>query len=125
MNSLLKLAAVAFVAVFFTMMMTGCSDALTNVSESVKEKNIAAGSDTAGGNIELSSKAENAWIPNIELWFGRRRVWYVSLKKDADVKQIPAIIKAGNTPLGLTAGATGLGVTSGETATDSDIAGAK
>jgi len=113
MNSIIKLSALAFVAAFFTIMMTGCSDALTNISESVKEKNIAAGSDTAGGNIELASKAENAWIPNIELWFGRRRVWYVSLKKDADVSKMPDIIKAGNSELGIKAGTDGIGISDG------------
>lgn len=109
----MKKLALIIAAIAAAVTLAGCSDALVNLSESVKEKNIATGSDTTGGNIELSSKAENAWIPNIELWFGRRRVWYTSLKEGADVSQIPAIIKAGNQQLNLNAGATGVGVTQG------------
>lgn len=101
-------------AVLLAFVLGGCAESLNNISESVKDKNIAAGSDTTGGNIELASKAENAWIPNIELWFGHRRIWYVSLKKDADVSQIPAIVKAGSQEMSLKAGSDGVGVTQGE-----------
>ncbi len=103
-----------FFALLMLGLLCGCADTLNNLSESVKEKNIAAGSDTSGGNIELGLSSENLYVPNITLWFGHRRVWYVSLKKEADVKVIPAIIRAGNSELGIKAGADGIGVTSGD-----------
>lgn len=111
MNSTLKLLA-SILAVLAIVMLSGCT-AMNNLSESAKNKNIAAGSDTVGAKIELGLSADNFYVPNINIWFGRWRAWYVSLKKDSDVSQMPKIIKAGNTDFGITAGTDGVGISDG------------
>lgn len=95
--------------------------AMNNVSESVKDKNIAAGSDTWGGYGDVGFTMENGWIPNISFWFGRRKVWYVSLKKDESTKDIANIVNASNTPLGLSAGTNGIGATNGQSSLNDSV----
>lgn len=111
MNSAIKLLA-SIVVILTILALTGCT-AMNNLSESAKDKNIAAGSDTVGARIELGLAADNLYVPNINIWFGRWRAWYVSLKKDADVSKIPDIVKAGNSEFGIKAGADGVGVSDG------------
>ncbi|NCU27219.1 hypothetical protein EOM86_10950 [Candidatus Nomurabacteria bacterium] len=100
--------------------LTGCS-ALDELAKSVQDKNIAAGSDTWGGSGDVGMTVDNGYIPNINFWFGRRKVWYASIKKDADVKVLPEIVKASNTPLEFKAGAEGIGASNSETSTKSDV----
>lgn len=89
--------------------LTGCT-AVNNLSESVKDKNIAAGSDTWGGNIDIGLSIENGYIPRIDFWFGRRKVWYASLKKDEATTDLKDIVAASNAPLDISAGASGVNV---------------
>lgn len=87
----------AIIAAVLISLLSGCT-AMNNLSESVKNKNIAAGSDTWGGNIIFSLMDAAVPLPNITLWIGRRKVWYVSLKSD-NIQQLPGIIKSSNAPI--------------------------
>lgn len=106
----MKKLTVLFVSVFAIVMMSGCS-ALNTAANGVKDKNIAMGSDTWGGEVVASFVSAESPLPNLSIWFGRRKTWYTSIKDGNDVKVIPEIVKASNTPLNVTAGAAGLGVT--------------
>ncbi len=93
--------------------LTGCQ-AFNTLAGGVKNKNIVAGSDTWGGNIEASLTGTAETAPcSISLWFGRRRVWYASVKDESNVKYLPEIVKASNSSLGITAGATGITISQG------------
>jgi hypothetical protein len=85
----------------------GCA-ALTNLSESVKNKNIAIGRDLWGGDVELTMMSEENPTPMISLWFGRSRWWYVSLKDNPEL--IEKIVEKSNSALEVKAGAAGVSV---------------
>jgi len=84
----------------------GCT-ALNNMTESMKNKNIAAGSDTWGGDVIFEFAGTESLFPNINIWFGRRRVWYVSLK-EGNAKDIAEIVKSSNSALEVSVGASGV-----------------
>lgn len=105
----MKKILIALIALISMIALTGCT-AVNNLSESVKDKNIAAGSDTWGGNIDIGLSVENGYIPRIDFWFGRRKVWYVSLKKDEATADLKDIVAASNAPLDISAGASGVNV---------------
>ena len=107
------------IAAFALLFVTGCKS-LDNLTESVKNKNIAAGSDTWGGNIVMSLISMEMPLPNITLWFGRRKVWYVSIKENQPSADIAAIVAACNTPLSVNAGVQGVGVDNKGAAPDGD-----
>lgn len=98
------------VAAVIIAMTSGCS-AINAAADGLKDKNIAMGSDTWGGEVVASFVSAESPLPNLSIWFGRRKTWYTSIKDGNDVKVIPEIVKASNTPLNVTAGAAGLGVT--------------
>ena len=93
--------------------LTGCQ-ALNTLAGNTASKNIAAGSDTWGGDIEasLTGTAESAPL-SVSMWFGRRRVWYVS-SKDGTCKDLAEVVKASNSALTISAGATGISVGQGK-----------
>jgi hypothetical protein len=105
----MKKILIALLALISMIALTGCT-AVNNLSESVKDKNIAAGSDTWGGNIDIGLSIENGYIPRIDFWFGRRKVWYASLKKDEATTDLKDIVAASNAPLDISAGASGVNV---------------
>ena len=87
--------------------LTGC-EAVTAVTESTREKSIAAGSDTWGGGMEAKAATVDCPVPGFECWFGRRRVWYASVKDAKSGKSAAEIVRASNSPLSVTAAADGL-----------------
>ena len=113
----MKTAILITVSALMGILLIGCT-AMNNLTESVKNKNIAAGSDTWGGNcvLEMTGTSESM-LPNINLWFGRRRVWYVSLKDQPEI--IPQIIEMSNSSLEVNAGMTGVSI--GNTTPSSSI----
>ena len=66
--------------------------------------------------LEMTGTSESM-LPNINLWFGRRRVWYVSLKDQPEI--IPQIIEMSNSSLEVSAGMTGVSI--GNTTPSSSI----
>jgi len=100
--------------------LTGCA-ALTNLSESVKSKNIAIGRDLWGGDVELTMMSEENPTPMISLWFGRSRWWYVSLKDHPEL--IEKIVEKSNSALEVKADATGISISQSAATTDSASAG--
>jgi hypothetical protein len=84
---------------------SGCA-ALTGLSESVKNKNIAIGRDLWGGDVQMTMISEENPCPTINLWFGRSRTWYVSLKDHPEI--IPSIVEKSNSAIEVKASATGV-----------------
>lgn len=109
---------IVILAILSIFALTGCA-ALDELAKSVQNKNIAAGSDTWGGSGDVGMTVDNGYIPNINFWFGRRKVWYVSLKKDEATKDIANIVKASNTPLEFKAGADGIGASNSSSPSES------
>lgn len=91
-------------------LLAGCT-AMNTAAEGIKDKNIVMGSDTWGGDVTASliGTAESAPL-SFTAWFGRRKVWYASIKNGNDVKVMPEIVRAGNTPLSVSAKPTDLGI---------------
>lgn len=101
----------AGVALATVSLLSGCT-AMNTAAEGIKDKNIVLGSDTWGGDVTASliGTAESAPL-SFSAWFGRRKVWYASVKNGNDVKVMPEIVKASNTPLNVSANPASLGVT--------------
>lgn len=87
--------------------LTGC-EAVTAVTESTREKSIAAGSDTWGGGVEAKTATADCPVPGFECWFGRRKVWYASVRDRATGQAAAEIVRASNSPLSVSADADGL-----------------
>lgn len=97
----------ALLAALLLPVLTGCAmvEAVTN---STREKSIAAGSDTWGGGVEAKTATADCPVPGFECWFGRRKVWYASVRDRATGQAAAEIVRASNSPLSVSADADGL-----------------
>lgn len=100
-------ALLALLAALLLPTLTGC-EAVKSVTDSTKEKSIAAGSDTWGGGMEAKAATVDCPVPGFECWFGRRKVWYASVKDAKSGKSAAEIVRASNSPLSVSADADGL-----------------
>ena len=100
-------ALLALLAALLLPVLTGCA-MVEAVTDSTKEKSIAAGSDTWGGGVEAKTATADCPVPGFECWFGRRKVWYASVKDEASGKAAAKIVRASNSPLSVSADADGL-----------------
>ena len=106
-----EIIAVLLVAavVALILALTGCA-AVEAVTDATREKTIAAGSDTWGGGMEAKTASADCPVPGFEGWFGRRRVWYVSVH-DAKTGQAAAeVVRASNSAVTVKAAADGVTV---------------
>ena len=87
--------------------LTGCA-MVEAVTDSTREKSIAAGSDTWGGGVEAKTATVDCPVPGFECWFGRRKVWYASVRDRATGQAAAEIVRASNSPLSLSAGTGGV-----------------
>ena len=87
--------------------LTGCA-MVEAVTDSTREKSIAAGSDTWGGGVEAKTATADCPVPGFECWFGRRKVWYASVRDRATGQAAAEIVRASNSPLSVSADANGL-----------------
>lgn len=87
--------------------LTGCA-MVEAVTDSTREKSIAAGSDTWGGGVEAKTATADCPVPGFECWFGRRKVWYASVRDRATGQAAAEIVRASNSPLSVTADGDGL-----------------
>lgn len=92
------------------LVLTGGCEAVSAVTASTREKSIAAGSDTWGGGLEAKTATADCPVPGFECWFGRRKVWYTSVRDRATGTAAAEIVRASNSPLSLAAAADGLTV---------------
>ncbi len=97
----------ALLAALLLPVLTGCA-MVEAVTDSTKEKSIAAGSDTWGGGVEAKTATADCPVPGFECWFGRRKVWYASVRDRATGQAAAEIVRASNSPLSVTAAADGL-----------------
>lgn len=97
----------ALLAALLLPALTGCA-MVEAVTDSTKEKSIAAGSDTWGGGVEAKTATADCPVPGFECWFGRRKVWYASVRDRATGQAAAEIVRASNSPLSVTAAADGL-----------------
>lgn len=75
---------------------TGERDAFDKVTDATKLKTLAAGSDTWGGGAEVTPASAEQPVPHMYGWFGRRRVWYVSVKDKDTGEAAAAVVRASN-----------------------------
>lgn len=87
--------------------LAGCT-AVEAITEATREKSVAAGADTWGGGLELSVATPEQPFPNLSGWFGRRRVWYVSVKDRETGEAAAEVVKAGHSGLKVEATAAGV-----------------
>ena len=97
----------ALLAALLLPVLTGCA-MVEAVTDSTKEKSIAAGSDTWGGGVEAKTATADCPVPGFECWFGRRKVWYASVRDRATGQAAAEIVRASNSPLSVSADADGL-----------------
>lgn len=102
--ALLYLAGV----LLFGLLLAGCT-AVKSVAQATKDKTIAAGSDTWGGGAAGSAATVENPTPTLDFWFGRRKVWYVSVKDKETGEAAAKVVKASNSSLDVSAGASGIG----------------
>ena len=88
--------------------LTGGCAAVDAVTASTREKSVAAGSDTWGGGLEAKVATVDCPVPGFECWFGRRKVWYASVRDRATGQAAAEIVRASNSPLSISAGAGGV-----------------
>ena len=100
-------ALLALLAALVLPALTGC-EAVEAVTNSTREKSIAAGSDTWGGGVEAKTATADCPVPGFECWFGRRKVWYASVRDRATGQAAAEIVRASNSPLSVSADADGL-----------------
>ena len=100
-------AAVLGAALVLLSMLTGC-EVVNAVTASTREKSVAAGSDTWGGGMEAKIATADCPVPGVECWFGRRKVWYTSVRDRATGMAAAEIVRASNSPLSLSAGTGGV-----------------
>ena len=92
------------------LVLTGGCEAVSAVTASTRGKSIAAGSDTWGGGLEAKTATADCPVPGFECWFGRRKVWYASVRDRATGTAAAEIVRASNSSLSLAAAADGLTV---------------
>ena len=97
----------ALMAALVLLVLTGCA-MVEAVTDSTREKSIAAGSDTWGGGVEAKTATADCPVPGFECWFGRRKVWYTSVHDRATGLAAAEIVRASNSPLSLSAGTGGV-----------------
>lgn len=110
-------ALLALLAALLLPALTGC-EAVEAVTNSTREKSVAAGSDTWGGGVEAKTATADCPVLGFECWFGRRKVWYASVRDRATGQAAAEIVRASNSPLSVTADGDGLtaeNASSGET----------
>lgn len=100
-------ALLALLAALVLPALTGCA-MVEAVTDSTREKSIAAGSDTWGGGVEAKTATADCPVPGFECWFGRRKVWYASVRDRATGQAAAEIVRASNSPLSVTADGDGL-----------------
>ena len=103
----LQIIALAVCLAVAALMLTGCS-AIKSVAQTTKEKAIAAGSDTWGGGGAGSAATVEKPTSSLDFWFGRRKVWYVSVKDKETGEAAAKVVKASNSSLDVSAGASGI-----------------
>ncbi len=89
--------------------LNGCALAET-VTGATRSKTIAAGSDTWGGGMEAKTASADCPVPGFEGWFGRRCVWYVSVKDPESGNAAAEIVKASNSAIAVSASPAGIGI---------------
>ncbi|MDD3885838.1 MAG: hypothetical protein PHI35_03085 [Victivallaceae bacterium] len=101
----------AFFLTIITVIVCGGCSMVRDFTEATREKSLAVGSDTWGGGCELAVIGTEQPLPGLSGWFGRRRVWYVSIHDAATGEAAAQVVRAGNFDLSVSAGATGVTVT--------------
>ena len=104
----IQIIALAGCLTVVAMMLAGCT-AVKSVAQATKDKTIAAGSDTWGGGADISAVSAESPVPSLSAWFGRRKVWYVSVKDKQTGEAAAKVVKASNSSLDVSAGASGIG----------------
>ncbi len=84
-----------FIAVCLVLL-AGCTTT-EKLAESVKSKNIVAGTDAYGASITIGLDP-TTFIPTFDIWAGRFKAWYISFLSGVEI--IPEIIEAQNTEVG-------------------------
>ena len=102
-----RVAAVPAAMALMVALTGGCA-AVDAVTASTREKSVAAGSDTWGGGLEAKVATVDCPVPGFECWFGRRKVWYASVRDRATGQAAAEIVRASNSPLSVSADANGL-----------------
>lgn len=97
--------------------LTGCA-ALEKIPEATKDKTVALGSDTWGGGMDATVASPESPVPSLSGWFGRRKVWYVSVKDKDTGTAAAEVVKASNSSL--TAGIGKDGITAGNSTDKAD-----
>lgn len=94
-------------AVSALLTLTGC-EAVDSVVSATREKTLAVGCDTWGGGVDMSLAEAEQPVPSLSGWFGRRRVWYISVKDEKSGDAAARIVKAGLSSVELSAAASGV-----------------
>ena len=102
-----RVAAVPAAMALMVALTGGCA-AVDAVTASTREKSVAAGSDTWGGGLEAKVATVDCPVPGFECRFGRRKVWYASVRDRATGQAAAEIVRASNSPLSISAGAGGV-----------------
>ncbi len=102
-----RVAAVPAAMALMVALTGGCA-AVDAVTASTREKSVAAGSDTWGGGLEAKVATVDCPVPGFECWFGRRKVWYASVRDRTTGQAAAEIVRASNSPLSISAGAGGV-----------------
>ena len=86
---------------------TGCS-MIEAVTAATREKSLALGSDTWGGGGEVTAAAAEQPVPTGSFWFGRRKMWYISVKDKESGSVLPETVQASNSSLTVDVSASGI-----------------
>lgn len=104
----MRIITIGFSTLAIAVLLSGCA-AVDSLTAATKDKSIAAGSDTWGGGADISAVSAESPVPSLSAWFGRRKVWYVSVKDKSTGEAAAKVVKASNSSLDVSAGATGVG----------------
>ena len=110
-----KVSATLALLTLAAVLLTGCS-AVESITTATAGKSLAAGSDTWGGGLEAKVATVECPVPGFELWFGRRKVWYTSIRDQKSGGAVAEVVRASNSPLELSADSSGM--TAGNSAGD-------
>ena len=104
----MRIITIGFSTLAIATLLSGCA-AVDSLTDATKDKSIAAGSDTWGGGADISAVSAESPVPSLSAWFGRRKVWYVSVKDKSTGEAAAKVVKASNSSLDVSAGASGVG----------------
>ena len=89
----MRIITIGFSTLAIAALLSGCA-AVDSLTDATKDKSIAAGSDTWGGGADISAVSAESPVPNLSAWFGRRKVWYVSVKDKSTGEAAAKVVKA-------------------------------